>query len=127
MTMAFVLVVVAGCGGRQGEVSGTVTYGGKSLPSGTVTFLGKDKQVVGSSSITDGTYKIRQVPPGPVTITVSTPPSLGRGARGAALARKDMPAPLESIPIPPKYGNAEQSGLTYEVKPGAQDHPIDLK
>jgi hypothetical protein len=45
---------------------------------------------------------------------------------GARRAQKDTPAPLESIPIPAKYGNPKQSGLTYDAKPGPQDHPIDL-
>jgi hypothetical protein len=29
--------------------------------------------------------------------------------------------------VPPKYSTAEQSGLTYEVKPGSQTHNIDLQ
>jgi hypothetical protein len=119
------LPFAAGCGTRMGEVSGTVSYQGKALPSGSVTFFSKDNQVLGSSSIASGKYKVREVPPGPVKITVTTP-SFAQSSHGEPLAHKDMPPPLESIPIPRKYGNVEQSGLFFEIKPGPQTHPIDL-
>jgi hypothetical protein len=118
-------LVVAGCGKRMGEVTGTVTYQGKALPSGQVTFFGADKQVIGGSSITEGKYKVPQVPPGPVKITVTTTPPPSPMVKNAPRP-EGMPPPLDSIAIPPKYGNPEQSGLTYEVKPGSQEHPIDL-
>lgn len=120
-------LIVAGCGKRMGEVAGTVSYQGKALPSGQVTFFSADKQVVGGASITEGKYKVPQVPPGSVKITVTTPPPINQMANRNAPPRPEgMPPPLESIAIPPKYGNPDQSGLTYEVKPGSQEHPIDL-
>lgn len=126
--LALTVLVVAGCGcgGRKGEVSGTVSYRGQPLPVGTVTFFGKDNQNVGSSAISEGKYKVSQVPPGSVKITVATPPPPGRTAGNAPPPPKDMPAPIASIAIPPKYSSPDQSGLTYEVKSGSQAHPIDL-
>ena len=45
------LLLCLGCGGSKGEVSGKVTYRGKPLPSGAVTFFGPGDQMVGSASI----------------------------------------------------------------------------
>jgi hypothetical protein len=126
VALALCALIVAGCGKRVAQVSGTVKYQGKELPSGNVTFFDDKNQVLGSSSITDGKYKIPQVPPGPVKITVTTTPPVNQMANRAPAAPKDMPPPLASIAIPPKYGNPEQSGLTYDVKSGSQEHPIDL-
>jgi hypothetical protein len=128
IVLSLFALIVAGCGQRMGEVTGTVTYNGKALPSGQVTFFGADKQVVGGSSIIEGKYKVLKVPPGTVKITVRTPPPPPPASQ---TAKQDAPPPekrppLESIAIPPKYGNPDQSGLTYEVKPGSQEHPIDL-
>lgn len=140
MLLSLLALIFAGCGQRMGEVSGSVSYKGKALPSGQVMFFGADKQLIASSSIVEGKYKILKVPPGPVKIGVTTPPPPPPGNREAKQnapnrqadqnappqGRKGMPPPLESIAIPPKYGNPEQSGLTYEVKPGSQEHPIEL-
>jgi hypothetical protein len=126
LMLSLFALVVAGCGKRMGEVSGTVKYRGQVLPSGNVTFFGADKQIVGSSSITDGKYKVPQVPPGEVKITVTTPPAANQMANRAPAPPKDMPPPIASIGIPQQYGNPEQSGLNYNVKPGSQEHPIDL-
>ncbi len=124
------LLFAAGCGKSTGEVSGTVSYQGKLLPSGTVTFFNQDNQIVGASSINAGKYTIRKVPAGPVKITVITLPASEKGTvekSKVAPPPKGMPVPPESIAIPSKYGNPEQSGLTYEVRSGPQDYSIELK
>lgn len=131
IVLSLFTLIVAGCGQRMGDITGTVSYKGKALPSGQVTFFGADKQVVGGSSIVEGKYKVLKVPPGAVKITVRTPPPpppAGQTPKQNAPQQREegMPPPLESIAIPPKYSSPDQSGLTYEVKPGSQTHPIDL-
>src|SRR5690348_5763213 len=81
------LWIVAGCGNRQGEVSGTVSYGGKPLQNGTVSFFDQNNNVVGTSSIADGKNTIRKVPPGAVKITVAADAASPPIPPGA----KDMP------------------------------------
>jgi hypothetical protein len=144
-------LLASGCGGKKGDVSGTVTYQGKPLPSGTITFLDARNEAVGSSPITDGKYTIYQVPVGPVKVLVTTPPPLppnlrppppnpAREAMREAMIKKKTggkssappPAPSDDRPPPPvripdKYGLADQSDLTYTVQPGKQEHAIDLK
>jgi hypothetical protein len=119
--------VSVGCGGgKKATVSGKINYRGKPLPTGTVTFFGATNQIVGSGAISDGTYKLANVPVGPVKISVTTPPVRMVDPRHPA--PKDMPGSPSgpSVPIPPKYSNPEQSQLSYEVKSGTQEYPIDL-
>ena len=63
---------VSGC--SKGTVTGKVTYGGETVPVGTVTFIpvqeGKGQPIV--ISITDGQYTAERVPAGSYTVTVST-------------------------------------------------------
>src|SRR5262245_50664021 len=63
-----VALVCIGCVRPTGEISGTVTYRGKPLPSGTVTCLDVNNQALGSSAISQGSYSIARVPVGPVKI-----------------------------------------------------------
>ncbi len=124
LALAFVSM---GCGGKHGKVTGTVKYRGTPLTTGTVTFTDPSKQIVGSASIKDGSYAMERIPLGSVKVAVSTPPPLQVDPRHPAPA--DMPgsAPVAVVPIPPLYGDAERSGLTFEVKSGTQEYPIDLR
>lgn len=120
------LLFFAGCGKRTGEVSGTVSYQGQPVSSGSVTFFDKNNQVVGSSVITAGKYKVRQVPAGAVTITVISAPPPSKVKKGTAPPDKDAVSADEGVTIPPEYGKPDKSGLTYQVKPGPQKHAIEL-
>lgn len=120
------LLIVTGCGKRTGEVSGTVSYQGQPVSSGSVTFFDKNNQVVGSSVITAGKYKVQQVPVGAVTITVISAPPPSKVKKGTAPPDKDAVSADEGVAIPPEYGKPDKSGLTYQVKPGPQKHAIEL-
>jgi hypothetical protein len=118
--------VSTGCGGGKAKVTGTVTYRGTPLPVGTVTFFAANNQIVGSAPIRDGKYEMKDVPSGPMKISVSTPPAVKPDRRHPPPA--DMPggAATPSVQLPPKYNSPTESGLTYEVKGGSQEHSIDL-
>jgi hypothetical protein len=123
-----VAAVGLGCGsGGKGnaKVSGTVKYKGNPLPSGTVTFFDEKKEIVGSTSIQDGSYAMEGVPTGKVTVSVTTPPAVKPNPKQQT---KNMPGdpPLPVLPIPPRYGDAAKSGLSLDVKSGDQDFPIEL-
>jgi hypothetical protein len=122
-------LAVLGCGENknEGEVSGTVTYQGQPLPYGTVTFFDSSNKFLASSVISNGKYAIKVPVLGPVKITVTTPDnsSGGRGSKGVARSKRGET--ITVIPIPAKYGNADQSGLTYTVKPGENTYNIDLQ
>ena len=128
--LAFALLTLAasGCAKKIGSVSGKVTYQGKALPAGYVNFLSGEKgDVVKTSTIgADGTYSVSGVPVGSAKITVQgvlAPVQPPNAPKGVEVLRSDR----QTVYVPPKYSTVEQSGLTYDVKPGSQEHPIDLK
>jgi len=123
-----------------GDVSGKVTYGGKPIPWGRVTFVSQDgdRKAV-SAAIKDGRYEVKNCPTGKVKISVESflarriavPPGEQRGAaKGSKVPSPlDLPPPEaidQRLAIPPEYGNADTSGQEYEVGRGAQTHDIDL-
>jgi hypothetical protein len=110
-------------------VSGTVTYQGKPLPSGTVQFTGNNN--LGDSAVIqpDGTYTAGKVPLGAVKVTVTT----NAGGPGSGTMKPPggdlpgMPATPQAVPIPTKYKDTGTSGLGLEVKPGRQTYDIPLQ
>jgi hypothetical protein len=55
------------------ELSGRVTLGDKPIVFGTVTAVASDNRVFTAPILPDGTYVLRNVPPGPVRLAVSSP------------------------------------------------------
>ncbi|HEY7424028.1 MAG TPA: carboxypeptidase-like regulatory domain-containing protein [Gemmataceae bacterium] len=146
-------LLVAGCSDK-GDVSGKVTYNGKPLPGGIVTFFPSSRGGVFNAKINeDGSYSLSKVPAGKMKITVvstSSKPPLSPMAKKMAQQMKakkheftkeeldKMPAeyraaldpssgPEKRVPIPPKYVDPEKSGLEYTVLDGKQEHNIELK
>jgi hypothetical protein len=128
---------VAGCGEGKGTVSGKVTYKGVALKGGRVTYTsakGKSNQAeIGE----DGSYTVEDLPSGPAKITVQTsylqqmaraprykvPEGAPEGYKGGG----DPTAAKRYVKIPDSYEDLETSGLTYDVKKGAQTHDIPLQ
>lgn len=96
------------------SVTGTITSQGKPVVFGTVTAITADQRTFTAPIKADGTYVLKDLPPGPVRIVVSSPnprpvteqqaveprPS-DRGARAAAADPRSQPA-----------GNAPAAGMT---------------
>jgi hypothetical protein len=119
------LLLAPGCSPGVGKVAGTVTYQGKPVAGGTVTFYDAANGARSSPIADDGTYSIDKVPVGHARITVTVPVSIGfRGAEGAKPA--GGPPAAKAPPVPAKYGDAEKSGLTYDVQAGGQKHDVTL-
>jgi len=109
------LTLLAACavllgGGRSpaadeelGTVTGAVTYKGKPLADGTITFHLKGDQFVGSK-IKDGKYLVDRVPAGTVKVTIES----------------------KKFRLPAKYASEDTSGLTVEVKKGKGMADFDL-
>jgi hypothetical protein len=87
-------------------VSGTVTFKGQPLPGGSVILCTDEQPAVmrGGAIREDGTFKL-DAPIGPAKIAIHT------------IDMKTV-KPERYVEIPKKYATIEQSGLTYEVKPG---------
>lgn len=137
------LVLCAGCGSDRtplGKVSGTVSYQGQPIASGTIIF-----EVAGArpanGKIVDGkitevtTYETNDgVPVGQAKIAVF---ATSAGNAGAAVTSGDpgsLPAPGQSYMdagaqslIPAKYNDPSTSGLDREIKEGENTITLDLK
>jgi hypothetical protein len=144
--LALLLILSVGCSSR-GTVSGKVKMKDQTLGRGTVTFISLDKQWSNTSPIgEDGSYTILKAPPGPMKISVvSTGPSQqfqGRVKKKIQMPEEekedDLPQRARAMfnrgaskpsgpSVPKKYNDPETSGLTYEVKPGNQEHNIELE
>lgn len=124
-------LALAGCGSGgpvMGRVSGTVTYQGKPLPKGTVTFIPTDStRPSATGTINNGAYTLQTTEPGDGAVV---------GGYKVAVSDVDsevMNTPVPGMPveapksaIPKKYGDANASGLTAEVQSGSQTKNFDL-
>jgi hypothetical protein len=133
--LMFFLLSAAGCGGSaapQAEVSGTVTYRGKPLPGGIITFV-SDRGLQNSAVISpDGRYQIK-VATGATKVTIDNRMlRKGQQATGPRLKNPNPSAePPPSVdgtyvPLSPKYLSADQSGLTCEIQKGSQVRDFQL-
>src|SRR5262249_17810057 len=120
-----VALLVAGCAPGWGNVSGTVTFQGKPLTTGTIIFYDAANGAPSAEIQPDGKYTVSHVRAGKAKIAIVMPMDIPFMAFGGA----PPPKTAESgkvPPVPPKYADREQSGLTYEVKAGNNTHDIKL-
>jgi hypothetical protein len=124
----------AGCGQKSASVTGKVTYRGTPLASGTVVFVGPDGTTAGTGMIMpDGTYSVPKAPVGAVKAAVQSPPPPGAYG-GPQLVGSPQDEEVKAawavasryVAIPPQAGNPQQSGLSYQLKPGRNTVEINL-
>lgn len=135
------LAAASGCGSSVGSLSGKVTYQGKTVASGTVMVIGSDGIPRYGKIETDGAYKIDDVPPGPVKVTVNSPNPVpdpaqvaaaqARPKRGGREQTNPITAPTSDpklwFEIPAKYGDPNTSGKETTVKGGNNTLNIELE
>jgi len=126
LSSSCIALFLAGCGGSSATVNGTITLDGKPLNSGFILFQPSEGTVQSADIQPDGTYTVGQLGLGTAKIAINVPPPPPSGPDGVSA---DAPGAsnVEPVLIPEKYGDVETTGLTYEVKLGAQVHDIDLK
>jgi hypothetical protein len=148
LILTLLIASAAGCGASQGHVSGQVKYKDKPVPGGLVTFVPSDttKRPVVTEIDENGHYKL-YVPVGDAKIAVENltlkqvelpaggiPPPAGikiPAAEKPAGEAKPSPSALKKppgsyVPIPEKYYDSRNSGLSYVVVSGSQTHDIEL-
>jgi hypothetical protein len=142
--LSFILgisLAAAGCDGSStATITGKVYYNDAPLKGGNVSFMTKDQKVIRLSEISeDGSYTIEKMPTGEALITVETsglkPPAQKMPANkpppGVEPPAGYKPLDFEErakryVPIPDRYSDPKQSGLTYQVQKGKQQHDIKL-
>jgi hypothetical protein len=121
------LALASGCGPRYGNVSGKVTYQGKPVTGGTITFHDSHNGVASDAIQPDGSYSVNRVAAGQVRITVVPPLDIPFRPMQEAGGRPTSPGSTpRPVPLPPKYADPAQSGLTCEVQAGNQEHDVNL-
>jgi hypothetical protein len=120
-------VLVAGCNNRpsSGAVSGSVSYDGKPLDNGSITFYPVDgSSPTAGGFIKNGKYTVLKVPAGMSKVTISGSKVVGQKKL------YDTPnspiAPITEDPLPPKYKDSSKTELTFDVKPGNNEKNWDL-
>ena len=127
IVVVWCLGFAAGCGGpNAAKVSGLVTLDERPLTSGTVTFHPQS----GAGAIATGSIDAQ----GRYTLSTGTDAGLTPGNYVATVVATEevKPAKANDEPIfrpitPARYGDTAQSKLTFEVKAGANEIPLELK
>lgn len=116
---------LAGCGGGDASVAGTVKYDGTPIDAGAITFMpaaGEGKKV--GARIYDGKYTIEPtlgLAPGPYKVVVNWDKKTGKRVNtGGEGAMRDE----TKEGLPAKYHTS--STLTAEVKAGSNTLDFDL-
>jgi hypothetical protein len=127
VALALAAVVVAGCGGNDKKtavVRGTVTYNGKAVPNGTISFIPADGRSATGEIEPDGSYTLTTYRKGDGAI-------LGQH-KVVIVAMEDMSNrlpearnPLPPSIIPVKYTSLATSDLRADVKD--QENTFDFK
>lgn len=108
------LAALFGCASSDGTIDGEVSYQGKLVESGFVSFLPKDGlSATTGGAIAHGKYHIANVQPGEkiarITITGSHPPIQGSGDLGKV-----------AIPPPLIPSDAASNNKTVQISAGSQ-------
>ncbi len=133
ITTAVSVLLLSGCGDST-SVSGNVTYKGKPVESGAITFLPADGKGPSSGArIEGGRYQTEEMLPGPKIVQIigikevdfTRPPEEKQRLLEAAAKRGDRSGLIDradTIPV-----NAEGNNATVEVEAGEQTMDFELK
>jgi len=119
-------------------VSGKITYDGKEVPEGTITFYPKSGGRPSTSEIEpDGTYVLSTLKPGDgaptgeYVVTIESKQVTGGAANYSTLEEEVNAPPQATAPaqvewlVPMEYSSVETSGLTATVESG--ENVIDFE
>jgi hypothetical protein len=142
---ACLLVIAVGCGPRTGEVSGEVTFKGKPIPGGILTFRPADESQnsVSYDLQRDGKFKVvlpvgdvaisidnREFEPRPATVPaippgMNLPPDVIKGMQ--ASSKESSKVSDRWVKLPERYYQVETSNTKIAVKGGKQSETIEFK
>jgi len=121
--LALVIVIsLCGCfSGSSGTVSGSVTYNGKPLEKGLITFSPTgSKGGTAGGDVVGGKFRVEKIVPAPYQVSVAAVPELKIVMPGdPETKRKLSDAEIQAMidPLPPDTTGKEQ---TIEVRSGSQ-------
>lgn len=124
-----------GCGRPKGTVIGKVTYKGKAVEKGFVTFVPGKGTPVNAEIQSDGSYRAENVPVGEMQVCIQPPQTMLTEPPSKTMPKdpkeykkiKEAMKEGKKRSIPQKYATPGKSELAYTVKEGSQNYDIDLK
>ena len=140
VVLAVVALVPSGCGAEKGAVFGTVTYKGKAVSSGQISFMPRTGIPVTAEIQPDGTYRVIDVPVGTALVTVirlpdnyvepakakkPTNPPVRPPAGDPAKDQGKADAPATTLPV--KYADTSTTDLKCEVQSGETKYDVPLQ
>jgi hypothetical protein len=117
------LAVLIGCGDSRSSVSGTVTFDGQPVKSGTVTLVKSDGELVREgAAIKDGSFQAN-VPPGNYKIELNAQKVVGTRKQKGFDGKEEEVEITEEL-FPDWYNSKTE--LNETIKPGVNRLQLDL-
>ena len=120
LTLSLPLLLV-GCGSQAG-VSGTVTYDGKEVEDGFISFLPEGDGPSAGTPVKNGRYETKGLVPGRYRVTVTWGRKLEFPTESGVPVKDPNPGPVDIIPA-----DAVGNNQTKEIAPGNQTLDFELK
>ncbi len=126
-----ILLTSSGCGKKGpvvGNVRGVVTYQGKPLTVGNISFYPEEggEPLVAAIGFKGGNYQMNEIPVGNYKVAIKTPPARRKGKLPKSIGFVP-PRFNNPILIPEIFADPQRSGLTVNVEEGEVSHNIDLQ
>lgn len=135
--VAIVVIAAFFHGTPMANVTGRVTYQGRPVIWGSVVIAGKDGRTAAGPIKPDGTFAVTGAPTDAVSVAVvSRDPLLQTWAtnikesRNRPTAKAFSASPVDRkkwFPLPAKYEDPENSGVTAKLKSGDNEFNVDLQ
>lgn len=120
--IATLVLLLVGCSEPTAAISGKVTYKGAPVTVGSISFNIRNKGIAQNAALdSTGAYTMAvPMPPGTYQVYYAPPPLPPPGSMKVG-------EPVAKSIVPKKYHTLESSALSFEVKAGQNDIPIELK
>jgi hypothetical protein len=127
------LLLAAGCGEPRGTLTGKVSYQGKELTEGQVSFFPETGSAVIAPIEPDGSYTARGLPVGPARVSVTPARNTSIEPMGSTIDHEKLmkmmrpDGPRGTWIVPDNYSDPERSGIVCTVAGGTQGFDVKLQ
>jgi len=115
----------SGCGPQFATVNGKITFQGKPIPFGTITFTDRQGKTA-SGVIENGEYQLERVPTGRVVVTVVALPQPPPVVCPTSPPKETSPHPISPPPVPERYGDVQKTPLSVVIDSAVREYNADL-